>query len=180
MPTTLYIDTDACPVKEEAVRVAERHGLAIHFVSNAFMRLPEGPLIKRVVVADGHDAAIIESGASDAARTAALNARDRTVGYMLLVYRNFVAGAVKAGSELAGLGADTWKYFRKHAPPQFSNAGAALVIAALVNALLGPTVAVGAFALSFKPLRDRAKRVADRLSALTRKPRKPSKDNEQS
>ena len=57
MTTTLYIDADACPVKDEAVRVAERHGLVIHFVSNAFMRLPEGPLIKRVVVSDGPDAA---------------------------------------------------------------------------------------------------------------------------
>ncbi|HZC76137.1 MAG TPA: YaiI/YqxD family protein [Ktedonobacterales bacterium] len=57
MTTTIYVDADACPVKEEAVRVAERHGLVIHFVSNAFMRLPEGPLIKRVVVADGPDAA---------------------------------------------------------------------------------------------------------------------------
>ena len=57
MPTTLYIDADACPVKDEAVRVAERHGLEIDFVSNAYMRLPEGPLIRRVVVADGPDAA---------------------------------------------------------------------------------------------------------------------------
>ena len=57
MPTTIYVDADACPVKDEAVRVAERHGLVIHFVSNAFMRLPEGPLIKRVVVPDGPDAA---------------------------------------------------------------------------------------------------------------------------
>jgi hypothetical protein len=57
MTTTLYIDADACPVKEEAVRVGERHGLAICFVSNAFMRLPEGPLVRRVVVADGPDAA---------------------------------------------------------------------------------------------------------------------------
>jgi uncharacterized protein YaiI (UPF0178 family) len=57
LPTTIYVDADACPVKDEAVRVAERHGLTIHFVSNAFMRLPEGPLIKRVVVADGPDAA---------------------------------------------------------------------------------------------------------------------------
>ncbi len=54
---TLYVDADACPVKDEAVRVAERHGLTIHFVSNAFMRLPEGPLIKRVVVPEGPDAA---------------------------------------------------------------------------------------------------------------------------
>jgi uncharacterized protein YaiI (UPF0178 family) len=57
LPTTLYIDADACPVKDEAVRVAERHGLEVHFVSNAYMRLPEGPLTKRVVVSDGPDAA---------------------------------------------------------------------------------------------------------------------------
>jgi uncharacterized protein YaiI (UPF0178 family) len=53
----IYVDADACPVKDEAVRVAERHGLFIHFVSNSFMRLPEGPLIRRMVVAEGADAA---------------------------------------------------------------------------------------------------------------------------
>lgn len=57
LPTTIYIDADACPVKDEAVRVAERHGLEIHFVANAWMRLPEGPLIKRVIVPDGADVA---------------------------------------------------------------------------------------------------------------------------
>jgi uncharacterized protein len=57
MPPTLYVDADACPVKDEAVRVAERHGLTIHFVSNSFMRLPLGPLISRVVVEEGPDAA---------------------------------------------------------------------------------------------------------------------------
>jgi uncharacterized protein YaiI (UPF0178 family) len=53
----IYIDADACPVKDEAVRVAERHGLVIYFVSNSWMRLLEGPLIRRVVVSDGPDAA---------------------------------------------------------------------------------------------------------------------------
>ncbi len=53
----IYVDADACPVKEEALRVAERHGLAIHYVSNAWMRLPESPLVSRVVVSDGPDAA---------------------------------------------------------------------------------------------------------------------------
>ncbi len=71
---TIYVDADACPVKDEAVRVAERHGLALHFVSNAWMRLPEGPLIKRVVVSEGPDAAddwIAERiGAGDIAVTA--------------------------------------------------------------------------------------------------------------
>lgn len=72
--TAIYVDADACPVKDEAVRVAERHGLVIHFVSNAWMRLPEGPLIRRVVVADGADAAddwIVEHiGEGDIAVTA--------------------------------------------------------------------------------------------------------------
>ncbi len=53
----IFIDADACPVKEEAVRVAMRHGVAIHFVSNAYMRLPEGERVGRVVVAEGPDAA---------------------------------------------------------------------------------------------------------------------------
>lgn len=54
---TIYIDADACPVKDEAAKVAARHGLAIHFVSNAFMRLPEGERVHRVVVSEGPDAA---------------------------------------------------------------------------------------------------------------------------
>jgi uncharacterized protein YaiI (UPF0178 family) len=57
LPTTIYVDADACPVMDVAVRVAERHRLVVHFVSNAWMRLPEGPLIKRVVVPEGPDAA---------------------------------------------------------------------------------------------------------------------------
>lgn len=53
----IYVDADACPVKEEALRVADRHGLAIVYVSNAWMRLPEGLNVQRVVVAEGPDAA---------------------------------------------------------------------------------------------------------------------------
>ena len=40
---TVWVDADACPVKDEAMRVAGRHNLKIHFVSNAWMRLPEAP-----------------------------------------------------------------------------------------------------------------------------------------
>ncbi len=56
-PTTIYVDADACPVKDEALRVAERHSLPLFFVSNSWMRLPESPLVKRIVVSDGPDAA---------------------------------------------------------------------------------------------------------------------------
>jgi uncharacterized protein YaiI (UPF0178 family) len=53
----IYVDADACPVKDEAARVADRHGLGIVYVSNAWMRLPEGLAVTRVVVPEGADAA---------------------------------------------------------------------------------------------------------------------------
>ena len=55
--TAIYIDADACPVKEEAVRVADRHKLTIYFVSNSYMRLPVGFDVRREVVNDSFDAA---------------------------------------------------------------------------------------------------------------------------
>ncbi len=53
----IYIDADACPVKDEAAKVAARHNLIIHYVSNAHMRLPFGDNVKRIVVMAGADAA---------------------------------------------------------------------------------------------------------------------------
>ena len=53
----IFVDADACPVKAEVLRVAERHGLSVQMVSNSWMRLDASPLISRVVVADGPDAA---------------------------------------------------------------------------------------------------------------------------
>ena len=70
----IYVDADACPVKTEVVRVAARHSLIVYTVSTSWMRLDESPLIKRVVVIEGPDAAddwIAERvGASDIAVTA--------------------------------------------------------------------------------------------------------------
>ncbi|MEO1266195.1 MAG: YaiI/YqxD family protein [Pseudomonadota bacterium] len=54
---TIYVDADACPVKQEVMRVAERHSVPVAFVSNAHMRLPEGPLVQRVIVEEGPDVA---------------------------------------------------------------------------------------------------------------------------
>ena len=54
---TLYVDADACPVKPEIYRVAERHGVKVFVVSNAFLQVPQSPLIERVVVSAGFDAA---------------------------------------------------------------------------------------------------------------------------
>src|SRR2546423_2488050 len=53
----IYIDADACPVKQEIYRVAERHGLKVFVISNAPIAIPHDPLIERVVVAAGMDAA---------------------------------------------------------------------------------------------------------------------------
>ena len=53
----IYVDADACPVKAEVVRVAERHDLSVVFVANSWMRLPEGRLVERIVVEEGADAA---------------------------------------------------------------------------------------------------------------------------
>jgi uncharacterized protein len=52
-----YVDADACPVKAEVLRVATRHEVIVHMVSNSWMRLDASPLIQRVVVAEGPDAA---------------------------------------------------------------------------------------------------------------------------
>lgn len=56
-PIALYIDADACPVKEEAYKVGIRHGLRMYVVANAPLLVPRDPLIERVVVAAGPDVA---------------------------------------------------------------------------------------------------------------------------
>ena len=53
----IYVDADACPVKDEVVRVATRHAISVYMVANSWMRLPDSPLLERVVVDDGADAA---------------------------------------------------------------------------------------------------------------------------
>jgi len=53
----IYIDADACPVKQETYRVADRHGLKVYVVGNSPIAVPRDPLIERIVVAAGMDAA---------------------------------------------------------------------------------------------------------------------------
>jgi uncharacterized protein YaiI (UPF0178 family) len=53
----IFIDADACPVKDEVYRVARRYGLKTHVVANAFIFVPTDPLIARVVVEPGPDVA---------------------------------------------------------------------------------------------------------------------------
>ena len=55
--TRILVDADACPVKDEIYRVAERHGAPVSIVSNSAFRVPIGPLVERIVVSDSLDAA---------------------------------------------------------------------------------------------------------------------------
>lgn len=53
----IFIDADACPVKDEVYKVAERYGLKTYVVSNSFIRVPPSPAIESVVVEAGPDIA---------------------------------------------------------------------------------------------------------------------------
>ena len=57
MTIRILVDADACPVKEEIYRVAERRKVPVSVVSNSPFRVPVGPLVERVVVDGGFDAA---------------------------------------------------------------------------------------------------------------------------
>jgi len=123
-PGTIYVDADACPVKQEIYKVADRHGWAVQVVANDIIALPVHPLIKRVVVGAGFDAAddwIAErAGAGDIVITAdvplasrcvkagaevlAHNGKgfsDKSIG-MALATRNLMAGLREAGQVTGG------------------------------------------------------------------------------
>ena len=53
----ILVDADACPVKDEVYKVALRHAVPVTIVSNSPIRIPAHPLLSRVVVGDGFDAA---------------------------------------------------------------------------------------------------------------------------
>ncbi|MCJ8142375.1 YaiI/YqxD family protein [Ancylobacter sp. A5.8] len=56
-PILIYIDADACPVKTEAYRVAERHRIKVFLVANSFIATPYGVDVERVIVEAGPDVA---------------------------------------------------------------------------------------------------------------------------
>ncbi|MDQ3145131.1 MAG: YaiI/YqxD family protein [Pseudomonadota bacterium] len=87
----ILVDADACPVKEEVYKVAFRREVAVRVVSNSFLRVPQHPLVERVVVSDAFDAAddwIVEQAD---ARTVVIT------GDILLADRCLKAGAKVIG-----------------------------------------------------------------------------------
>ena len=67
--TVLYVDADACPVKDECIRVAGRLGVRVFMVCNGGIRPPDHPLVEMVYVGDGPDEAdkwiAAQAGAGD-------------------------------------------------------------------------------------------------------------------
>jgi uncharacterized protein len=57
MSIRILVDADACPVKEEIYKVAFRHDVPVSIVANSHFRVPDHPLIAKVIVSDGFDAA---------------------------------------------------------------------------------------------------------------------------
>lgn len=53
----IYVDADACPVKDEIYRVAARHGVPVVVVAGTYIRVPDDPLIERIAAGSGMDAA---------------------------------------------------------------------------------------------------------------------------
>ncbi len=53
----IYVDADACPVKDEIYKVAARHGLPVIMVANGYIRVPQDPLIERIAAGPAADAA---------------------------------------------------------------------------------------------------------------------------
>jgi hypothetical protein len=82
-PIRIYVDADACPVKDEIYRVAARHGLPVSVVANGFIRVPQDPRIERVAAGSAADAAddwIAErAGANDIVITADIPLASRCV-----------------------------------------------------------------------------------------------------
>ena len=57
MPAEIYVDADACPVKPEILKVAERHGLRVTLVANSGLRPSRDPMVRNIIVSAGFDAA---------------------------------------------------------------------------------------------------------------------------
>jgi uncharacterized protein YaiI (UPF0178 family) len=82
-PIRIYVDADACPVKDEIYKVAARHGLPVSVVANGYIQVPQDPLVERVAAGSAPDAAddwiAQRAGANDIVITADIPLADRCV-----------------------------------------------------------------------------------------------------
>jgi uncharacterized protein YaiI (UPF0178 family) len=90
-PVEILVDADACPVKPEIYKVAARHRIKVFVVSNSFLNVPTDPLIERVVVSTGFDAA--DDWIAERARRGSI---------VITADIPLASRAIKAGAEVIG------------------------------------------------------------------------------
>jgi len=105
--TKLYVDADACPVKNEAYAIAKRLNLMVHVVANQWMTMPNDPMIRLEVVDDGFDAAdnwiVDKAGSADVVVTDDILLAERCIkkGARVVTNRGVVRDANTIGEALA-------------------------------------------------------------------------------
>lgn len=103
----IYVDADACPVKNEAYAIAKRLNLIVHVVANQWMKMPDDPMIRLEVVDDGFDAAdhwiVDRAGSTDVVVTDDILLAERCIkkGARVLTNRGVVRDAGNIGEALA-------------------------------------------------------------------------------
>lgn len=111
---SIYVDADACPVKAEILKVAERYQLPVIFVANGGLRPSREPLVRHVVVSGAFDAAddwIADNvGACDIVVTADIPLAARCVEKQALVLgptgRRFDSGNIGMATAMRDLNRD--------------------------------------------------------------------------
>lgn len=104
---TVYVDADACPVKDEVIRVGERHRTEVKLVCDGGLRRPQSPWAELVIVPEGADAAddwIAERiGPGDICVTGDIPLADRVLkaGAKAIDHRGVIFDAQSIGSKLA-------------------------------------------------------------------------------
>lgn len=105
--TTLYIDADACPVKDEAERVATRLKVPMILVCNGGLRPSRNPLVTLKIVAEGPDAADMwiadHCGVGDVVVTSDLPLADKCIkaGAQVIQHNGEALSAANIGQRLA-------------------------------------------------------------------------------
>ena len=105
--TAIFVDADACPVKEEVEQVATRHKVQIYIVSNGGLRLSQNPLVQTIIVPDGPDVADMwiaeRAGVGDVVITTDILLASKCIeqGSLVLKHTGEVLNAANIGNILA-------------------------------------------------------------------------------
>ena len=144
---SIYVDADACPVKDEVERVGTRHQLRMFIVSNGGLRPSRNPLVESVIVPEGPDVADMwiaeRAGPGDVVITAdiPLAAKCVAAGARVLKHNGEALTAANVGNALAtrDLMSDLRSAdpFRQGGAPAFSKADRSRFLDALERTLRG-------------------------------------------